>query len=237
MYFPTDIFTSPLHDGSTLSMGDIIMRAIIEFDRSDPASAIYDPATVTAHDTYMAVFKGVKYITDNPSYGLIIEFYTDQCPLNAELAAYYEETRTLGWPEYDQGPGMWHTVALGVMAEADGLLAFSQDKADDNEIEWTSFIAGPSIPVLVDKLDEALLATYPANVPYAPTLGDYVDAAEATERFTNLSDWYDAYKHFWVAGGPFYLYKAFTVEKVIQLKRFEDHPDDIGTWDFLINMS
>ncbi|MCK4221626.1 MAG: ABC transporter substrate-binding protein, partial [Dehalococcoidia bacterium] len=142
-YYPLDIFETPLHDGSTLSVGDFIMRAIIEFDRAKPESAIYDPATVTAHDTFMSAFKGVKYITDDPGYGLIIEYYTDQCPLNAELAAYYEETRVLGWPEYDQGPGMWHTVGLGVMAEAAGELAFSQDKSDDFEIEWNSMIAGP----------------------------------------------------------------------------------------------
>jgi peptide/nickel transport system substrate-binding protein len=232
-YFPTDIFDTPLHDGSTLSVGDFIMRAIIEFDRSDPASAIYDPATVTAHETFMSAFKGVKYITDDPNYGLIIEYYTDQCPLNAELAAYYEETRVLGWPEYDQGPGMWHTVGLGVMAEADGELAFSQDKADDNEIEWTSMIAGPSIPILKSKLDEALSSVY---IPYEPTMGDFVTAAEAAERWNNLSNFYDQYKHFWVASGPFFLYKAFTTEKVIQLKRFEDYPDPIGQWDFLIDM-
>ena len=233
MYYPEDIFMTPLHDGSNLTAADFIMRAIMEFDRSDPASDIYDPATVTAHDTYMGAFKAVKYITDDPDYGMIVEFYTDQCPLNAELAAYYEETRCLGWPEYDQGPGMWHTVGLGVKAEADGLLAFSQDKSDDNEIEWTSFIAGPSIPILKDKLDEAIAASW---IPYEPTLGDYITTGEADARWSNLSDWYDIYAHFWVNSGPFYLFKAFTVEKVIELRRFEAYPGELGRFDFLIDM-
>jgi peptide/nickel transport system substrate-binding protein len=232
-YYPLDIFETPLHDGSTLSVGDFIMRAIIEFDRSKPESGIFDETTVTAHDSFMSVFKAVKFITDDPDYGLIVEHYTDQCPLNAELAAYYDESRVLGWPEYDQGPGMWHTVALGVMAEEDGELSFSQAKADANEIEWTSFWAGPSIPILKDKMDEALADDY---IPYFATMGDFVTEAEAAERWTNLSNFYDELKHFWVASGPFYVYKVFTTEKVIQLRRFEDHPDTTGAWDFLIDM-
>jgi peptide/nickel transport system substrate-binding protein len=231
-YYPLDIFETPLHDGSTLSAGDFIMRAIMEFDRSKPESGIFDETTVTAHESFMSVFKAVKFITDDPDYGLIIEHYTDQCPLNAELAAYYDESRVLGWPEYDQGPGMWHTVGLGVMAEEDGLLAFSQAKADANEVEWTGYWSGPSIPILKDKLDEALADSY---IPYYATMGDFVTEAEAAERWTNLANFYDDLKHFWVASGPFYLYKAFPTEKVIQLRRF-DHPDTTGSWDFLIDM-
>jgi len=232
-YFPEDIFEVPLHDGSTLSLGDFIMSAILNFDRAKPESDLYDEDYVAEFTAWMSVFKGVKFITDEPGYGLVVEFYSDLCQLNAELMCTYTSTF---FPTYSQGPGMWHTIALGIKAEEDGDLAFGTGKATELVIEWTSFIAGPSIPILKDKLDEALAAAYPANIPYAPTLGDYVDAAEATERFTNLSDWYDAYNHFWVASGPFYLFKAFTTEKVIELRRFEDYPDPIGSWDFLIDM-
>jgi peptide/nickel transport system substrate-binding protein len=65
-------------------------------------------------------------------------------------------------------------------------------------------------------------------------MGDYITEEEAEARWTNLSTWYDTYKHFWVASGPFYLFKAFTTEKVIQLKRFEDYPDPMDRWLFLL---
>jgi peptide/nickel transport system substrate-binding protein len=230
-YYPKDIFETPLHDGSTLSVGDFIMRAIIHFDRGKPGSAIYDESYKASLESWLTVFKGVKYITDDPNYGLIVEFYSDLCPLNAELAASYASAQTLGWPEYAQGPGMWHTVTLGVMAEENKELAFSKSKSGKLGVEWTSFIAGPSIPILKSKLDSAKASSY---IPYEPTMGDYVTEEEAAERWTSLSSWYEANKHFWVATGPFYLYKAFTTEKVIQLKRFEDYPHPMDRWLFLL---
>lgn len=229
-YFPKDIFETPLHDGSTLSIGDFIMGTILTFDRAKPESDLYDLDYVPEFEAFMDVFKGVKFITDDPNYGLIVEYYSDLCQLNAELMVVPGATQ---FPTYSQGPGMWHTIALGIQAEEAGELAFGRGKAEELEIEWMSFIAGPSIAILKSKLDSAKASNY---IPFEPTLGDYITDAEATERWTNLSSWYDTYKHFWVASGPFYLYKAFTTEKVIQLKRFEDYPDDIGIWDFLIDM-
>ena len=142
VYYPKDIFEIPLHDGSTLSMGDFIMDAILEkFDQSKPESAIYDAATVPAFDSFMSAFKGVKFITDDPNYGLITETYSDLWYMDAEICA----MGTNWWPNYAQGPGMWHTLALGLRAEADNQLAFSADKSEDLGGEWMSFIAGPSI--------------------------------------------------------------------------------------------
>jgi peptide/nickel transport system substrate-binding protein len=227
-YFPKDIFETPLHDGSTLSVGDFLMSAILNFDRAKPASALYDEGYVAEFDAWMSQFKGVKFTTDDPNYGLIVEFYSDACLLNAELMCTYTSTF---FPTYSQGPGMWHTLALAAMAEEDGELAFGSAKADQIEGEWTSFIAGPSIPILKSKLDSAKASNY---IPFEPTMGDYITEEEAEARWTNLSAFYEAYKHFWVASGPFILFKAFTTEKVIQLKRFEAYPDPMNRWDFLL---
>ncbi len=230
-YYPLDIFEFPLHDGSTLSMGDFIMFFILQFDQAKVASAIYDVSAVPDYDAWMSMFKGVKYITDDPMYGLIVEYYSDNWEMDAERAV------TTMFPVYDQGPGLWHTLALGIAAEAANELAFSSFKADDLDVEWTSFIAGPSLPILKGHLDDARAAVYPANIPYAATLGDYVDAAEATERYDNLNAFYmDPEKtHFWVCMGPFYLQRAFPAEKVVHLVRFEDYPDDTDRWMFLLD--
>jgi peptide/nickel transport system substrate-binding protein len=224
-YYPKDIFEVPLHDGSTLSAGDFVLGLILTFDRGEPASDIYDEGYVAAYTSFLGYYVGVKLITDDPDYGLIVEYYHDYTSLCAEDMVF-----TL-WPNYAQGPGMWHNIALGIRAEADNQLAFSQTKSTSLDVEWTSFIAGPSIPILKGHLDTSTATNY---IPYRATMGNFVTEAEAVERWSNLSDFYDTYGHFWVASGPFFLKKAFTTEKVIQLQRFEDYPDPMDRWLFLL---
>ncbi len=55
-------------------------------------------------------------------------------------------------------------------------------------MEWLSYIAGPTISILQGQLDAALAESF---VPYAPTKGDYLSAAEAQARYENLEAWYD----------------------------------------------
>jgi peptide/nickel transport system substrate-binding protein len=224
-YYPKEIFDIPLHDGSTLSMGDFILYTILMFDRGKQASLMYDEAYAAEFESFMSMFKGVKFITDNPDYGLIVEYYSDQWKLDAELIG------TTMFPFYSQGPGMWHTIALGIRAEEDGALAFSQSKSNTLGVEWMSFIDGPSLPFLTSYLTSAKATNY---IPYRPTMGLYVTEAEAAERWANLQDWYAEKGHFWVGSGPFYLEEADTTNKVIHLKRFEDYPDPMDRWLFLL---
>ena len=65
-------------------------------------------------------------------------------------------------------------------------------------------------------------------------MGLYVTEAEAAERWSNLEEWYTEKGHFWVGSGPFYLEEADTTEKTIRLKRFEDYPDPMDRWLFLL---
>ena len=148
-YYPKDIFTIPLHDGNTLSFADFLYSAILTFDRAKPDSGIFDPATVTNFNSFMASFKGMKFITNDPNYGLIVEYYSDVWYLDAEIAV------TGMFPVYNQGPGVWHTLALAIWAEQGNQLAFSKSKADSLKVEWAHFLAGPSIGTLKSWLDFA----------------------------------------------------------------------------------
>ena len=226
VYYPKDIFEVPLHDGSILSMGDFIIGAILTFDRAKEASPIYDSSAVPSFNSFMSAFKGVRFIIDNPNYGLIVETYTDSWTLDAELMA------THWWPVYAQGPAMWHTLAVAIRAEADKQLAFSSPKATELGVEWMSFIGGPSLTILRNQLTLAKAANY---IPYAPTMGQYVTAEEAARRYNNLAAWsaISGKGHFWVANGPFYLEAAYQLTKVIQLARFEDYPGPADRWLFL----
>jgi peptide/nickel transport system substrate-binding protein len=118
-------------------------------------------------------------------------------------------------------------MALGVLAEANGELAMSADKADAAELEWMSYISGPSLQILKKYLDQSVEEGY---IPYASVMSDYVTADEVAERWANLKDWYAIQGHFWIGTGPYYLDKVFPVEGTLTLERFEDYPDPADRW-------
>jgi peptide/nickel transport system substrate-binding protein len=108
-----------------------------------------------------------------------------------------------------------------------GQLAWSTDKAGAKKVEWMSFIAGPSLTILKAYMDKAAAENY---IPYAPTMSQFVTADEATLRWANLENWYKLQGHFWVGTGPFYLNKAFPVEKSLSMLRNPDYPDSANRW-------
>ena len=231
--YPDTIFTTPLHDGSTLSKGDFLLYAVQWFDRANADSDYYDESHAPPFDAFMSQFKGMEWnFNPGPGYGLEITSYSDQYYLDAELV--FSDYQFCWFPADEKGPFAWHNVALGMLAERDGELAFSQDKADTLEVEWTSFIDGPSLDVLAAKLADVQNSGHADYrfLPYASILGDYVDTAEIDARYSNLAAWYASKGHFWVAGGPYFLEATDTLGKVIELNRFADYPDDATRWFF-----
>ena len=153
---------------------------------------------------------------------LTVEYYTDAYALDAEINV------TSLWPTHLYGEAGWHTLAIASLAEANDELAFSADKADAKEIEWTSFIGGPSLEIMAKYLDQAEGESY---IPYAPTLEQYITPEDAAARYENLKQWYADHEHFWVATGPYYLDKVFTTEKTLTLKNNADYVDLSDRWD------
>ena len=217
--YPADLFeTVKWHDGSPLSVADFVMNMILTFDQGTEGSPIFDASQVGSLESFKSAFKGMRITSTDP---LTIEFYSDVFYLDAEWIV------TTLWPQYAYGEHPWHSLALGIMAEANEELAFSADKADQLEVEWMSYIGGPSLAILRAKNDQAIEEAY---IPYAPTLGQYVTADEAVARYNNLLDWYQARGHFWVGTGVYYLNTVFPVEKTLTLTRFQDHPDRADRW-------
>jgi peptide/nickel transport system substrate-binding protein len=166
----------------------------------------------------MSSFKAVKVVSTDP---LVIETYSDLYGLDAELSV------SAWWPNYGYGEGNWSTMAIANLAEVNGELAYSTEKAGTKEIEQTSFVGGPSLEILAKYLDQAATESY---IPYAPTMGAYVTADDAAARYAALKQWYADHGHFWVASGPYYLDKAFLTEGTLTLKNFSDFPDLADTW-------
>ena len=118
-------------------------------------------------------------------------------------------------------------MAVANLAEADGTLAYSGDKADALEVEWMSFIGGPSLEILSGYLDQSIAGTL---IPFEATLGDYITAEEAADRYANLAEWYRLRGHFWVGTGPYFLDDVFLVEKTLVLKHNPYYPDPSDKW-------
>ncbi len=220
VYYPEDMFDTVMwHDGSKLSVGDFVMSMILSFDRAKEASPYYDEAVVPTYNSFMSAFRGVRIVSTDP---LVIETYSNMYQPDAELSV------DDWWPYYAQGEGAWHTLALGLFGEAKGDFAFTADKAQAQDTEWLGYVSGPAVASMAAILDE-VVDTF--EIPYAPTLGQFVSDSEAASRYANLQSWYERFGHLWIGTGPLYLERAFPIEKSVVLQRNPLFPDPSDKWN------
>jgi len=223
VHFDRDLFEKvQWHDGSHLSMGDIMIGFILGFDRAMEASAIFDESVVPSFEQLEQTFRGFRIISENP---LVAEVYSDAFTLDAEAIA--SGAAGAFWPIYGFGPAPWHTLALGIRAEAAGEAAFSEDKAAKKSVERLNYVAGPTLAILDRQLAAARAENY---IPYAQALRKYITAEEARTRWTLLTHWREGRGHFWVGMGPFLVQRVSPVEKVVELRRFSRFPDASTKW-------
>ena len=194
IYYPSDMFdTVKWHDGSNLSVADFVMNMIMTFDYSKEGSAIYDEDTAGNLEAFLSHFKGVQITSTDP---LTIVTYDDNVYSDAELDI------TTWWPNPGYGEVPWESLAIGNAAVANKELAWGAGQADRNQVEWMSFIGGPSLDILSKYLDQAIADN---TIPYSTVMSDYLTTDEAATRYANLKAWYEARGHFWVGTGPYYL--------------------------------
>jgi peptide/nickel transport system substrate-binding protein len=215
--YADDLLQRHWHDGTPHALADFLLSVIMTFERPSKDSAIFDAAAVPAFQTFMQYFRGVKIVQEAP---LVVEFYSDQPNPDAEWLA----TNAAGFV-YSTAP--WHALALGILAESNGRLAFSADKAEKLKIERMSYIAGPSLPILEDYLKQAQAEGY---IPYEKALGKYVTKEQARQRYTALRQWYDKRKHFWVGNGPYAVESVHPLEKTVVARRFDEFRTPDPRW-------
>jgi peptide/nickel transport system substrate-binding protein len=198
---------------------------IWNFDPAKEESALYDESVVPIFQSFMDSFRGWRITSEDP---LVVEFYTDQFELDAEEAvtnlrcAYPNDQSS-----YNQGTAGWHSLAVGMLAEENGEVTFTPDKANLLEVDRMSYIAGPSLDILAKYLEQAASENY---IPYAPTLGQYVTDDEAAVRWANYQEWFRKRGHFWIGTGPYYLERGFPVEGTVILQHNPDFPDPADRW-------
>jgi peptide/nickel transport system substrate-binding protein len=202
------------HDGTRVSLADVVLPWILMFERSKEQSPLYDVAHVPRFEVFQRHYRGWRILSKEP---LKIEIYSDQIYPDAE------------WIVGARAPGAapWHTLALGIRAEQAGELAFSSNKADRTGVSWMSYVSGPSLPVLARHLETSRNEGY---VPFAGVLGDFLREGEVEDRYRALWEWYGARRHFWVGDGPFYLHSVHPVERSVVIRRYDDFPDRSDKW-------
>ncbi len=216
VYYPEDLYTTVTwHDGSPISAADFVMAMITNFDLGDPASPNYDEALVPTREQFLSAFRGVRIVSTDP---LVIETWTDAGSLDAENAV------ASWWPAgvYDYSDVAWHNMSLMLRGDANGGFAFTPEKASANELERANLISGPSLEIMAGEL---ISATEEAYIPYAPTLGQYVTAEEATARYDNLAEFARRYGHYYISTGPYFLSGVFPVEGQAVLSHYAAYPD------------
>ncbi|MCS7198359.1 MAG: ABC transporter substrate-binding protein [Candidatus Bipolaricaulota bacterium] len=217
VYYPENLFQMKWHDGSRISLADCVLGFILTFERAKPESPIYDEAAVSAFESFMRHFRGLKIVQKDP---LVVEVYSDLFYPDAEWiassrAGYLFTTVPL------------QTLAIGILAEQNKELAFSAAKSDKLKVERANYIAGPALAILEKYRSQAFEQGY---IPYENTLKEFITPEEAKERYRLLGEWYNTHKHFWVGNGPFYLDAVYPIEKNVVIKRFADFPDPPDKW-------
>jgi peptide/nickel transport system substrate-binding protein len=227
IYYPQGMFDEiKWHDGTPLSVADFVMNMITQFDLGDENSPYYDENLVPDREQALSSLKGVRIASEDP---LIIETWSNSPSIDAEnsVTNWWPGDEDTG-PGYDFGDAAWHNMALMLRGEEHGSFAFTTDKADVNEIEWTSLIAGPSLNILADELASAAEEGF---IPYEPTLGQYISEEEAAAAYANLAEFARRYGHYYLGTGPYFLQGVFTVEGQAVLAQNPDHPDASNRWD------
>lgn len=221
VYFEKDLFRKvQWHDGNRLSLGDILLGWILTFERADEHSPLFDRSYVPSFQSFMETFRGFRIVSEDP---LVAEFYTTSWTTDAELMTGAGSF----WPVYGFGPGPWHTVALGIRAEAAGRAAFTAAKAAEKKVERLNYVAGPTLAVLDRELEAARAENY---IPFERALGRWIKPEEARQRWRLLAAWRAGRGHYWVGMGPFLLQRVSPVEKIVELRRFGRFPDPATKW-------
>ncbi|NLL88736.1 MAG: ABC transporter substrate-binding protein [Firmicutes bacterium] len=217
IYYDQDLFkTAKWHDGSPYTIGDILCSYIHSFDRLHQESPYYD--STTRNVSMPTSF--IRIISEDP---FIYEYYTDAWETDAELNI-HDLSAAL-----QMGKAPWHILALGLLGEESGKLAFSLNKAMQTGAEWIGFESGAAPAIMAEYLDRASAENF---LPWPDFLGKYISKEEIQARYANAKAWYEAKGHFQIGDGPLYLEKIIPGE-LIHFKRFKDYPKQAGTLRFL----
>ena len=193
------------HDGTNMTMADVLAYLAFQIDIATNGTPVYDPNIVgPTMMTFIRLFRGIRIVNAN-TVELYIDYWHPDKSMIARFAA-------ILWPLLP-----YHLVALIYKAVEDRKVALSSERAHEWGVPWLDLSKGESISILRAYLEDAL--RNPAK--YLPDfLRGRVSLSDFKKRLEALKTFYEKYGHFYVSNGPYILEKVDTMAKVVILKAF-----------------
>jgi len=226
-YFGEDLSEYSWHDGTAITLADIMMKMVMDFATGTEGSALYDESVAASFQSGLPYFKGWRIVSEDP---IVIEYYSDNFFLDAENNV--TDLGTCSWTYDSTGAqASWSAVAAGNDVVLKGLAAWSEVASAENDtIEWLNYLDGPSVEYLKDSYTELAASSY---IPFEATMGAYITAEEAKAAYENGLAFHEANGHFFIGCGPYYVSHVMSTEGSITLTGYENYKEDRHRWDFL----
>ncbi len=225
------VLASAFHDGSRMTMADLVYPFSFAWRWSSGADA--DPeiarATALARERLVGFrLRGADAAAKSITFGdvtftrelLIVDIYADIGDWRPDDAAAFV-------PPWSAAP--WTVIALMEEAVSRGWAAFSQTRAARLGVPWLDLVRSPE---LTRRL--AGLAAEFAKTGYRPAaLASLVSADEARARWASLDAFYRAHGHLMVTNGPYRLKEWSATGATLEAFRDLTYPLGVGSFDNL----
>jgi hypothetical protein len=231
MQLTYQVLTSAFHDGTPMTVADLLYPYIFAYRWSAPARAdahMYDPYVARATAMMRAGLVGLKVLRVERSEQGIGEFkLVRETPVIAVYMNTLIETQHAAVlaPPWSGLP--WHLMVLMEEVVQRGWAAFSAEAAQHGGVKWLDLVRDPQLQRHMAGLVEEW-----ARQGYAPeALQRFVTADEARQRWLALRAFAQMHGHFLVTNGPYRLSNWSDEAVVFQVFRDSSYPLGVGSYD------
>jgi hypothetical protein len=223
------VLTSTFHDGTHMTMADLLYPYAFAYRWGTPGAPTYDPYVDRATALLRERLVGLRVLrVDRSEQGIgelklvretpVIEVYVNYTAADSAQVAVLA-------PPWSSLP--WHLLVLMEAAVQQGWAAFSAAEAQHRGVPWLDLVRTQDMQ---DKL--AALVEDLAHRAYIPAaLQAFVTAAEARQRWTALRTFAQTYGHFLVSNGPYRLARWSADTVVLDVVRDISYPLGVGSYD------
>ena len=222
------VLNSAFHDGTRMTVGDLVYPYVFAFRWAAPGSGD-DPLVERSTRFVRERLAGLQVLrveTDVLAFGedkltyevpVVDVYLSDVLPDPREAAALAPPWTTLPW----------HLLVLMEEAVTRGLAAFSRERAETRGVPVLDLVRDARLKEGLARILDDLAQR--RHVPDA--LKDFATADEARERFAALKAFYAQHGHFLVTNGPYQLDQTPGSSTVLKVFRDLSYPRGVGAFD------
>ncbi|MEM2885571.1 MAG: ABC transporter substrate-binding protein [Thermoproteota archaeon] len=202
------------HDGTPMTMADVMSSIAIIFETVSEESPLYDPDAASVSPallTYIQKLKGIKVLNSTA-----MEVYIDYWHVDETYIA----AQALSFPA---SPWQLNEVMKAAVAAKEA--AFGLSYANEWGVEWLDLARGPSLGILKKHFDRLKAENY---IP--AFLSQWVTEQEASSGYSAIGNWYSRYGMFLISNGPFMMTKVDPTALQIELTAFREYPIKADYW-------